>query len=176
VVLIPARRVGDGVSLSLGDFEADQQFHRWSSEAGKFSGLLGALTRHADGKGDRARFEAVRALFADLCHSARLVWGEVTGEVEFELTSGMRVPLKRLSFGERNAFVVAAVPVLLGLHRSVVLLDTPEVGLPRGLAARWLRALQSHLPEAQWIVASRDPDVVSSVDRGAVVELGRSAS
>lgn len=176
VVPIPARRVTDGAFPAFTDFEVDQQFKRFSAQPERFAALPYALVRHAIGLGERARFEAVQALFRELCDSARLVGVAKTGQLDFSLASGLHVPLARLSFSERNAFVLAAAPVLLGLQRSVVLLDTPELGLAPGVAARWLAALRAHAPEAQWIVASRDPAVVASVDPGARIELVKGAS
>ncbi len=135
-----------------------------------------ALAKHAVGLGERARFEDVQRLFAALCDSVQLVGANATLQPEFALPSGIRVPMQRLSFAERNAFVIAAVPVLLGLQRSVILLDTPELGLAPGVAARWLTALRAYAPEAQWIVASRDPAVVESVEPAARIQLTRGPS
>ncbi len=176
IVAIPARRFGEGASLALGDFEVDQRFSRLSTEPGKFAGIPHALAKHASGYGERARFAAVQALFRELCPTAQLVWVEATGELEFALASGPHVPLKRLSFSERNAFVLAALPALLSVQRSVILLDTPELGLAPGEAARWLGVLRNHTSEAQWIVASRDPAVVASVEPAARIDLGKGAS
>jgi hypothetical protein len=176
IVLIPARRFSDGASLALGDFEVDQRFSRLSPDPGKFAGIPHALGKHASGFGERARFEAVKALFKELCQTAEMVWVDGTGELEFALASGPHVPLKRLSFSERNAFVLASLPALLGLQRSVILLDTPEQGLGPGVAARWLDVLRNHASQAQWIVASRDPAVVASVEPAARIDLGRGVS
>ncbi len=175
VVSIPARRYGEGTPLPLGDFVVDQRLSRFSSDPSKFSSFLGALVKHASGNGERARFEAAQGLFGELCQTARLVWAPVTGEVEFAVGSGLRIPLRGLSASERNAFVLAAAPALLGLQRSVILLDTPELGLGTGQAARWMGVLRSHLPEAQWIVATRDPELVASVGPESRIELGRAA-
>jgi hypothetical protein len=173
VVSIPARRVTDGGVPALGDFESDQRFKRVSSDPGKFAGAAHALIRHAAGLDDHARFDAAAGLFAQLCDTVRLVGVTPTGHLDFALPSGAGLRLHQLGFGERNAFVLAVVPVLLGLQRSVVLLDTPELGLAPGVAARWLGVLRSAMPDAQWIVASRDPAVVSSVEAAARIELSR---
>lgn len=176
VLPIPARRFGDGAGAPLGNFESEMRASRYSLSPGKFTGLLFALSLDAAGRGDGARFAAVQSLFGELCATARLVWGELTREVEFELGSGMRVPLGRLGFSERNAFVLAAAPVLLGLDRSIILLDTPELGLAPGEAARWLGVLRNRFSRAQWIVATRDPAVLASVEPGARIEIERGVS
>jgi hypothetical protein len=175
VVLLPARRVADGGAPMLSDFESDQRLSHLSPSVGKFAGLSGALVKHASGFGERARFEGVQRLFGALCATAQLSGVTPTGSLEFRLGSGARLPLHRLSLGERNAFVLAAMVVLLGLERSVILLDTPELGLAPGVAARWLEALSAATPEAQWIVASRDPAVVASAPPAARIALGRGA-
>ncbi len=173
VVLVPARRVTDGGFPALGNFESDQRARRLSPEAGKFVGVAHALVKIAAGIGDRARFDAVAHLFGELTDSVRLSGVTPQGHLEFMLPGSARVSIQQLSFGERNAFVLAAVPLLLGLQRSVILLDTPELGVGPGVAARWLGVLRGSLPEAQWIIASRDPAVVSSVEPAALIELSR---
>jgi hypothetical protein len=157
VVSLSARRQIDGALPAFTDFEADQRYKRLAAGPEKFVSLPFVLARDAAGLGDRARFDAVQRLFAELCDTVRLAGISGTGELQFATPSGPPLPLRSLAFLERNAFVLAAVPVLMGLQRSVILLDTPELGLPPGLAARWLDALCRYTPEAQWIVASRDP-------------------
>lgn len=176
VVSIPARRVTDGALPPFLDFEMDQKLKHLSSAADKFAGISGALARHAAGFGERARFETVQRVFGELTGSAQLAGVDSSGRLEFTLSSGGRALLSTLSLGERNALVLAAVPVLLGLQRSVILLDTPELGLPPGEAARWLDILRDHTPGAQWIVASRDPAVVAKVEASARIELKRLGS
>jgi hypothetical protein len=176
VYTFPARRVDDSVSPLLGDFEADQRQKHLSPDASKFGGLSPALARLSAGAGDRARFEAAQRLFAELTGSATLAGISPAGHLTFALGSGLHVPLHRLSFGERNAFVLAATAALAGLDRSVVLFDTPEMGLAPGVAARWVETLRRNTPGAQWIVASRDPAVLSAAGRDAVLDLsGRAA-
>lgn len=176
VVKIPERRISAGASPAFLDFEVDQQYKRTSSDPEKYASLPHALSKHALGMGERARFEDVKRLFGELCDSVKLVGVGHTLKPEFSLASGLRVPLSRLSFVEKNAFVLAAVPVLLGLQRSVILLDTPELGLAPGVAARWLAALRNYAPEAQWIVASRDPAVVASVEPISCIQLNQGPS
>jgi hypothetical protein len=47
------------------------------------------------------------------------------------------------------------------------------MGVPPGVAARWLDVLRDYAPLAQWIVASRDPSVVAKVEPWARIELKR---
>ena len=175
VVPIPALRVVDGGVPLLGDFESEQRRRHLARDAAKFVGLPAALVRHASGFGERARFEGVQRLFRALCDTAELAGVGVTG-LEFALGSGGRVALQQLSFSERNAFVLAATVVLMGLQRSIVLLDTPELGLAPGVAARWLDVLREATPDAQWIVATRDPQLVASAPPAARITLGPAAA
>lgn len=176
VVSIPARRVADGAFPAFADFEADQQYKRLSASPERFAAVPSALVNHALGIGDPARFEDAQRLFRELCGSVRLIGATKAGQLEFLLPTGACVPLAQLSFTERNALVLAAVPALLGLQRSIILLDTPELGLAPGVAARWLAALRAYAPSAQWIVASRDAELVASVDPAARIELRGGAS
>jgi hypothetical protein len=176
IVLIPARRVVDGGAPMLGDFESDQRFKHLARDQGKFAGVPSALVKHASGFGERARFEGVQALFGALAGRARLAGVGASGQLDFTTASGARILLAQLSFSERNAFVLAAAVVLMGLQRSVILLDTPEMGLAPGVAARWLGVLREAAPDAQWLVASRDPAVVASVPPAALVTLSPQAT
>lgn len=170
VVVIPARRVTDAGFPAFFDIQLDQHKKRFSEAPDKYAALPAAVSRMAL-DGDRVRFDAIRALFRALCDSARLVGASRSLQPEFDLTSGLRVPLGRLSHAERNAFVLATLPTLLGLERSVVLLDTPEVGLPPSRARAWVEALAGATPHAQWIVATRDPELITSVEPGARIDL-----
>lgn len=176
VVLLPALRVTSAGYTPISDFEADQRGVRLDPGVDRFAGLpraMGLLAFSAvSGGGGGATFARVQELFGELCPSVKLVGMSSTGQPEFLLKSAARLPLARLSLTERNAFVLAASLVLMALERSVVLVDTPELGLPPGLAARWLDVLRGATPEAQWIVASRDPELVARAPRASRIELG----
>ena len=176
VVNIPERRLVDGSLPAFSDFEVDQRYKHLSPAADKFSGVPYALVRHWSGFGEKARFDDVKRLFSELCDTVSLAGVGSVGDLLFSLPSGPQIPLHRLGFVERNAFILAAVPVLLGLERSVILLDTPEMGLGPGIAGRWLSALRGYAPAAQWIVGSRDPSVLESAPPACRIELARMGS
>jgi len=169
VVLFPARRVGDDAAPMLSDFEASQRLMRFSATTSKYAGLQRALATHTD----KDVWENAQRLYAALSPSSKLSGVNSLGQIETTTSAGLKVPIYRLSFSERNAFVFAASVALMGLERSVILVDTPELGLPVGLAARWINALRERTPEAQWIVASRDPELVGLAGKSGLVELGR---
>jgi hypothetical protein len=104
----------------------------------------------------------------EVAEGVRLTGVASTGQLAFSVRSGGRVPLSQLGFVERNAFVLAAAPVVMGLQRSVVLLDLPELGLAPGAAVRWLEVLRGYAQHAQWIVASRDPALVSAAAKDRI--------
>lgn len=169
VVLFPARRVADDVPSGISDFEAAQRMMRFSNVPTKYAGLQRALASRVE---DEATWDLARQLHDELSPSAKLAGLNGFGQLEFTARAGVRVPLFRLSASERSAFVFAACVALMGLDRSVVLVDTPEAGLPIGLAAKWIAALRERTPDAQWIVASRDPEVVALAGKG-LIDLGR---
>jgi hypothetical protein len=171
VVYLPARRVTDGGFPAFGDFLGEAKLKRLSPAPDKFVGVPAALVKHASGFGEKARFDAVADLFAALVTTARLAPVDPSGQPQFILSAGGRVTLRELGLAERNAFVLASAPILMGLARSVILLDTPELGLAPGVAARWLDTLRAALPDAQWIVATRDAALVERVEPAARIEL-----
>lgn len=170
VVLVPARRVTDAGFPAFFDFELDQRRKRFSDQPDKYAAIPAAVSKLVL-EGDRARFDAIRETFGKMAGGARLVGANRSLQPELDLPSGPRVTLGKLSFAERNAFVLAALPTLLGLDRSIVLLDTPELGLAPGRARAWVEALTSATPSAQWIVATRDPDLLATTPAEARLEL-----
>lgn len=169
VVLFPARRVSDDASPGISDFEASQRMLRLSSASTKFAGLQRALVARRE---DAAIWGRAAELQAELAPSATLAGVNGLGQLVFATRGGLQIPLYRLSLSERNAFVFAASIALMGLDRAVILVDTPELGLPTGVAARWIGALRERTPSAQWILATREPELVALAGKGGLVELG----
>lgn len=176
VVYLPARRLSESSFSLFGSFETEMATARLSDQSAKFAGLPRAIVRPLVSIGDRTQFDAIAAAFAEVCDSAKLIGVASTGEPELALSGGARVPLSRAGFSERNLFVVVACFVVMGLRRSVVLLDTPELGLPVGGATRLVQALASRCTKGQLIVASRDPDLLASTGRSSVITLARGRS
>lgn len=169
VVSIPARRFLGGPSL-FSDFEFEQRQKHLSPAADKFAGLASALARQAMGSG-AAQLAEVQRLFAELTGTTRIAEPEPKEGLSFRSVSGDVVTPARLSASEQNALVLAAVPVLLGLQSSIVLLDTPESGLAPGEAARWVDVLRAWSPQTQWIIATRDAALLKQVEPAARIEL-----
>ena len=83
--------------------------------------------------------------------------------VGFDTPAGPRA-IDELSLSQRLAFDLAATFTLVGLHHSVVLFDTPELGLPAGDALRTLYALRDYAPTTQIVVATTDPGILGAHD------------
>jgi hypothetical protein len=165
IVFIPARRTTEASFAPSSDLEGEMRQYRLAFGEAK----LGHLPRFTSQLAERSpeRFARLSQLFQALSGTARLERG-VT--IEAATAEGLRLPLRKLSTTEQSAFVLAAMVVLLGLDRSVIVVDAFDLGLATGTAARWLDVLREATPAAQWIVGARDPALV---ERGgaAVVSL-----
>ena len=76
--------------------------------------------------------------------------------------------LGELSASEADAFMFASTAALVGLSRSIVLVDGPELhGLDPLRVATGLSTLGE---DNQWIMATSSPELKASFD-GAVIEL-----
>lgn len=174
VVYLPQRRVSEDTFSALTDFVAEQRRHQFSAEPTKFAGFARAIVHDAARPRGRQLFQRTQAIFDVLCDSAKLTR---VGEVGLEFTSraGARLPLAALSFSEKNAFVLAAAPALLGLGGAVVLLDMPEHGAPPDRLAAWLDLLAQASPDSQWIVATRSAALLRAAGPASVIDLGSAA-
>lgn len=158
-------------SHGLGAFDLvlDQKRRRLTRGADKYA-AIGRFAREAL-QGSPKPAEALRTLFARLCPRTRLVGVNALGVPVFHGRRGSETPVEHLSFSERMAFLFAATFVMVGLHESVVLIDTPELGLGPGEAARFLRVLMDFAPTTQFIVATRDPGVLELAGPEATLAL-----
>jgi hypothetical protein len=86
------------------------------------------------------------------------------------------VPYEELSSSEADAALIAATAVLIGLHHSVAVLDRPELHVPPDRLGAWVQSLMQLGTNNQWIVATGDPGLASSVDRSQLVDLGAGGS
>jgi hypothetical protein len=172
LVYVSAYRTAEPSFSPIQDFESEQRRTRLALDGDKYGSSARAVCRlHREG--DRGMFDRIATLFARLSETTRLVGVAANGQPELALVGGGRIALGRAGFAERNAFTLAAMPILCGLERSVILLDTPELGLAPGLALRWVEALREVTPDAQWIVATRDAELLASVEPAARVHLSR---
>ncbi|MEZ4438738.1 MAG: hypothetical protein R3B72_06595 [Polyangiaceae bacterium] len=134
-----------------GDPHVWQHRHRLSLGTEKLGGLPKLLA-----VAPPERRAEVAELTEALCPRLRLEDDGAT----FETPHGKR-QLSTLSLSQRLCFELAASFVLVGLKRSVVLIDGPEQGLPTGAALRVIGALRDYAPQAQLIAATNDPGLLT---------------
>lgn len=148
VDLIPARRL-HARGIAPGSPVLWQRQNRLATTADKYIALPKMLV---DAPEDLRQH--VAALTAAICPHLRL-HHDRPGPPRFSTRHGDR-SLAELSTAQRLAFDVAATFVLLGLQRSVVLYDTPELALGPDGAVRTIGALRDYAPNTQLIVATQD--------------------
>jgi hypothetical protein len=108
--------------------------------------------------------------------SPRLRWrglrpGRGSVELMFGRPKGADVELSQLAWNERMLVLFAATYEALGLHRSVLLIDLPELGLHPADQASFFQALCGLSPEAQIIAATQSPAILRSLTTEQVVVL-----
>ncbi|MBL9026492.1 MAG: ATP-binding protein [Myxococcales bacterium] len=156
----------------VSDVVLDQRFQRLTRGPGKYASLVRFVRNMLLGTDDQSRLEPLKQLFHALCPWRTLASVNGVGMPVFHATNGLETPLDKLSGAEQQAFLFAATVVMVGLFDSVVLIDTLELRLAPGEAARVLAALKAYAPTNQWIVATTDPEIVASVPAPACIRLG----
>ncbi|MCA9619489.1 MAG: hypothetical protein KC731_10705 [Myxococcales bacterium] len=138
-----------------------------ATDAARRLGSEGLLLAPVTAEGPLAR---LRQKIADLCPSLRLVdLADDRRTPRFERRDGTHRPLDQLSDAERDAILLAANAVRIGLRRSVVLLDRPELHAHDADVTRWLDVLGA---DNQLIVATTSPTVRRSVSEAQAIDLG----
>lgn len=88
---------------------------------------------------------------------------------------GILAPVRGLSSTEAESVLLAATATLIGLHRSIVLLDTPELYVAEDRIAAFVQSLLKLGHDNQWIVATESPALLAAVEPAWVVRLERAA-
>jgi energy-coupling factor transporter ATP-binding protein EcfA2 len=97
-----------------------------------------------------------------------LIWFEKQG-------ASFRLELDELSESEQQSVLFACTFARLGLHHSVVLIDTPELGVHPSDHLRFFQAI-CHLGEDnQIIAATTSPAILASVGQDQVIHLTQHA-
>lgn len=157
-------------ALFGGNLAAEQKYMRLSREPRKYRGILKWIRELTFG-GHRDVIDRFGALFAALAPSYRFAGLDTVGLLEFVLPSGDRAGFEALSASAHQALVFAGSVLMTELHSSVVLIDTPELYLGPGEAARFLSALMQAAPSNQWIVATQDPALLAMARKEATITL-----
>jgi hypothetical protein len=116
----------------------------------------------------------VKAGIAELAPHLRLLGvnaGRGDPRLAFKHASGAELGLDDLSDAERQAVLFAGAFVRLGLHHSVILLDTPELFLPPERHAAFLRGILSLGTDNQVFVATSSASIVSEALPHQLVRL-----
>lgn len=117
----------------------------------------------------------VRAAIARLAPHLRLLGLSSNGPkatVRFVRSDRTEVDLDDLSFGEKQAVLFAAAFHRLALSRSVVLIDTPEMGIHPADHARFFQAITDLGRDNQIIAATCSPGILSTVPPEQIIDLG----
>lgn len=122
-----------------------------------------------------------RAAFAKLVPELRLRGaqpprGATIGDgakpiLAFERPSGAVVGVHELSESQKQAVLLAGTILRLGLSRSIVLLDGPELHLHAADQARFLAALTTVGEDNQWIIATGSSEIMKTARREQVIAL-----
>lgn len=94
----------------------------------------------------------------------------------FVTKDGRRPAYADLSSAEADAVIIAATAALIALNHSIVVLDRPELYVAPDRLVDWVQALTQLGEGNQWIVATSDDGLVSSVDRSQHIALGKGES
>ncbi|MFO0756457.1 MAG: hypothetical protein U0359_08195 [Byssovorax sp.] len=116
-----------------------------------------------------------RRAMAELCASARLTGVEAFGEahrLRFDRAAGGHGTLDDLSESEQQAFLIAATFTRLGLNRSLVLLDEPELHQHADAQLGFVRALGRLGQNNQLFLATGSLEILRTAAPHEVVRLG----
>ncbi|MEZ4297451.1 MAG: AAA family ATPase [Polyangiaceae bacterium] len=119
-----------------------------------------------------SRARASIALLAPHLRLAGLTRRGSRPTARFVRSDRAEVELEDLSGGEQQAVLFALAFARLCLSRSVVLIDTPEMGIHPADHARFFGALTRLGEDNQIIAATCSPAILSSVPREQILDLG----
>ncbi|MDI1475989.1 hypothetical protein [Polyangium sp. y55x31] len=169
---IPADRGLPPHVTSVRDPVYEQRRVRLSRGPDKYAGIVKLAEQTMLRRTDDAKIAELKELFAKLCPHLRLRGVSAAGDIEFGREGGPPRPVSKLSMSEKQAFMIAATMVLVGVHHSVVLYDSPELYLSGAEARRQFEVLRAFAPTNQWIVATSSEDIVAMAAHRNLVRLG----
>jgi hypothetical protein len=145
---------------TAGDARAEQKRLRLGSSAKKLASLKLLATQTLSTRSQQG--QVLRDLFREATGCVLLSSPE--RGLQVQKRGPHVVSLTELSASEWDAFVVTASIVLLGLSRSLIFYDTPELHLPAAEALRRFTLYRRAAPNAQWIVATNDAGIAREAD------------
>jgi hypothetical protein len=170
------RSLGDSVPCFGQTSLSEERRVRLTRDVRKYAGLRRFLVGLATGVEERGEdaFDRFAAAFDALCRTktfAGVARGRGGLGLRFTGAGGM-VDFEGLSSSERDALLIAGTFVLVGLERSIVLLDRPELHRPEGDVVRFVEAIAGLATSNQLIVATGSRELVEWAGPHAVLRLG----
>lgn len=177
---------------------AHEKLVRFGAGATKYGGLVPSIIALSAADGARALQETAargmllgldapdslgvyRAAIAKLAPEVRLrgaqpARGSTPGDgkkpvLAFERSNGSFVDVHDLSDAQKQAVLLAGTIVRLGLSRSIVLLDSPELHVHVADQSRFLEALVSIGDDNQWIVSTGSGEIMKTARREQMIAL-----
>lgn len=169
----PASRRLSPLGPFHGTSALEQRLHRASKDPMKY-GFVVRFLRDLDQ--DAAKEKEFAALLERLSPSVRYVMRASREGLPrcFSSRGGPPVHAAELSDSEAQAVLLAATAVNVGLSRSLVLVDRPELFAGAGSAPRLLEGLRALGEGNQLLLASSSAEMIAAVPRDNVVRLGGS--
>ncbi len=149
--------------------EPEQRAHRATRSDRKYA-FVPTLVASLASSPDRAAFEAWLGLFTDTCKLALASVGDrsfLSGGVSNE----ERRAGSELASSDADAVLVAATATALGLDRSLVLVDRPELAGMGGGATRLIQAWRSLGQGTQVLAASSSTELARALPPERVIRL-----
>jgi len=107
---------------------------------------------------------------ATICFRSRAM-PSVRGGAADGAGSAPLAPIHGLSASEADAVLIAATALMVGLSRSVVLFDSPELYVPEDRIVAFVQALLVLGQDNQWVVATQSPALCRAVDASAIIHV-----
>ena len=157
-----------------GSLERDQRLLRLSRDPAKYAGLTRYLAEVELGLRKSAVREAFGELFSQLSTSAQFVGATLDdgANLWFESANGEEMAVHELSDSEREAFVFAGTAAMIGLSRSILLVDRPEQAQAPSSILRFVEGLRSLGQDMQLIVATSSAELLAALPKDAIIDLG----
>jgi hypothetical protein len=163
---IPANGIGVGLSA----FE--QRSLRASGDARKYACVVRVIYELAAGGPRAERFAAALARLSPTCRFEPAPALDAFPRCFTGLHGGPARGLDELSHGEVDAVIFAATATLIGLGRSIVLVDTPELFCDPAFLPAFAEGLLALGEDVQVIAATRAPELLRAASPGQVIDLG----
>lgn len=166
----PAHRPVSTTGLGAGLSAFEQKPLRASGDARKFASVVRVVHELSGGGPTADYFASILERLSPTCRFEPAAASDAFPRC-FPGPWGPR-SVRELSSSELDAVVLAATSVLLGLSRSVVLIDAPDLFTDPASVPRLAEGLLSLGQDVQVIAATRSPEAWRAARPGQVITLG----